>query len=83
MGMVQAVSKDSGDRLIWIEIRNPDDHVKWDYVSTQIRPDQTKMLANYPEGSDILLICHGAWGLPSAGDSSASIVQNWFFARPY
>jgi hypothetical protein len=47
----------------WVEIRNPDDHVESDHVIAKMRPDQLKTLANYPPRSDILLICHGAWGL--------------------
>jgi hypothetical protein len=81
-GVVQAVRIDAW-KIMWVEIRDPDDKVAMDYVAAQVRSDQRETVAKYHRWDQILLVCHGADGSQSAGNSfPITLVKNCSPATP-
>jgi hypothetical protein len=80
-GVVQAHRIDAS-KIMWLEIRDPDDKVAKDYVATEVRSDQREAIAKYRRWDEILLVCHGTRGSQSAGNSSIALINNCSLATP-
>ncbi len=65
----------------WVEIRDPDDKVATDYVVADVRPDQRETVAKYRRWDEILLVCHGTYGL--AGGATVAVVDNCSLVTPW